>query len=147
MSDKSLAYNDNLKFIDMFVCVCVGAKYTRWRHCNTIVLNEIVKFLLAPTRNCLTAMSHKSGFPVHCDGLEFTLPFQPITFLVTDKGGAVCCLPIKKGLSICIMHAVSSWTTAGNQSYNFLKNVNIINIIASFTCAIKDANANVSSED
>ena len=55
-------------------------------------------------------------------------------------------MPIKKGLSICIMHVVSSWMTAGKQSYNFLKNVNIINIIASFTCAIKDFNANVSKE-
>ena len=56
-------------------------------------------------------------------------------------------MPIKKGLSICIMHVVSSWTTAGKQIYNFLKNVNIINAIASFTCAIKYANANVSQED
>ena len=56
-------------------------------------------------------------------------------------------MPIKKELSICIMNAVSSWTIAGNQSYNFLKKVNIINVIGSFTCAIKDANANVSLED
>ena len=75
--------------------------------------------------------------------LVFTLPFQPITFLVTDKGGAVCSVPIKKGLSICI----SSLSTAEKQIYNFLKNVNIINVMASFTCAIKYANANVSQED
>ena len=56
-------------------------------------------------------------------------------------------MPIKKGLSICIMNVVSSWSTAGKQIYNFLKNVNIINVIACFTCAIEDANANVSKED
>ena len=45
------------------------------------------------------------------------------------------------------MHVVQPLSTARKQIYNFLKNVNIINVISSFSCEIKDANANVSQED
>ena len=85
--------------------------------------------------NCLTAIGHKSGSPVQRDGplvacicLEFSTNNIYCYWLMR----AVCSVPIKKGLSnLHDTRCFSHCRQRESRFYNFLKNVNITDIISS----------------
>ena len=85
--------------------------------------------------NCLTAIGHKSGSPIHRDG-----PLVACIYLAFSTNN-IYCYWLMRGRLLCANPKrafKSAWctlfpllSTAGKQVYNFLKNVNITDVISS----------------
>ncbi len=88
-----------------------------------------------PDINCLTAIGHKSGSPIHRDG-----PLVSCIYLAFSTNN-IYCYWLMRGRLLCANQKrafKSAWcmlfpllSTAGKQIYNFLKNVNITDVISS----------------